>query len=234
MDCDEKHLDLIKNEVLSDLQSLVSRLDCRRLSAFNRGYLSYLEDPFSKFVLDEKSGWDRIVGFYAFERGDTCKGILDVGTFIPYYPAVLKKWGYQVEVIEKMSLYGEGYEPIIDYLDKQEIKIHNIDIINDPIDALPKGYDVLLIALLEHLNGSPRPLIEKIKTLMDEDSLLYIGVPNICKLQNIIRMLRGKSPLPSYHNYFFSSYPFEGHNREMTLKELCLLCRFSSLKVTRK
>ena len=67
------------------------------------------------------------------------------------------------------------------------------------------------------MNGSPKKLIDKIKLLMDKDSLLYIHVPNICKLSNMVSILRGKSLLPSYENYFFSLYPFEGHNREMTL-----------------
>lgn len=102
------------------------------------------------------------------------------------------------------------------------------------MSSLPKGYDILLIALLEHLNGSPKELIAKIKSLMDQDSLLYIHVPNICKLSNIISIIRGKSPLPPYKDYFFSRYPFEGHNREMTLDELLLLCKFSSLEIVEK
>lgn len=69
---------------------------------------------------------------------------------------------------------------------------------------------------------------------MGQNSLLYIHVPNICKLSNIISVIRGKSPLPSYRDYFFSGYPFEGHNREMTLEELLLLCKFSSLKIIEK
>jgi len=50
----------------------------------------------------------------------------------------------------------------------------------------------------------------------------------------LLIILRGKSLLPLYENYYFSSYPFEGHNREMTLEELLLLCKYSSLEVVEK
>ncbi|PKP61717.1 hypothetical protein CVT91_02165 [Candidatus Atribacteria bacterium HGW-Atribacteria-1] len=227
-------LDLIKQEVLSDLKSLVLKIDLDRLSIYNKGYLSYKKDPYKMFVLNELTNWNKIIDFYNFRRGVDCKGILDIGTFIPFYPVVLKKIGYKVEVVEKVSLYGKSFDPILEYLIKQNIKIYNIDIIKDPINSLPKGFDILLIAILEHLNGSPKSLIDKIKLLIVKNSLLYIHVPNICKLSNVINILRGKSLLPSYENYYFSSYPFEGHNREMTLEELLLLCKYSSLEVVEK
>jgi len=234
MQIDKNKLDLIKKEVLSDLKTLVEEIDIKRLSKFNRGYLRYEKNPYENFVLNELDTWNKIIDFYAFQRSNDCKGILDIGTFIPYYPTVLKKIGYQVEVVEKISLYGKSYNPILEYLNSQDIKVHNIDILADDVAFLPKGYDILLIAILEHLNGSPRDLIDKIKSLMDQNSLLYIHVPNICKLSNIINAIRGKSPLPPYNDYFFSEYPFEGHNREMTLDELLLLCKFSSLEIVEK
>lgn len=224
-------LEKIKEEVKADLKTLVEKIDIDTLSIFNKGYLSYKENPYKMFVLNEISVWNKIIDFYAFRRGNSCKGILDIGSFIPFYPVVLKKLGYQVEVIEKIDLYGSSYTPILEYLSSQGIKLHNIDIIKDATNLLPKGYDILLIALLEHLNGSPQELIDKIKLLMNQDSLLYIHVPNICKLNNVIAMLKGRSPLPLYKDYYFSGYPFEGHNREMTLEELILLCNFSSLEI---
>lgn len=227
-------LEKIKEEVKSDLKILVEKLDIDTLSTFNKGYLSYKENPYKSFILNEISVWNKIIDFYAFRRGNMEGGILDIGSFIPYYPVVLKKLGYQVEVIEKIDLYGSSYTPILEYLSQQGIKLHNIDIIKDSTRLLPKGYDILLIALLEHLNGSPQELINKIKSLMNQDSLLYIHVPNVCKLNNVITMLRGKSPLPTYRDYYFSGYPFEGHNREMTLEELILLCKFSSLEIVER
>ena len=234
IDINRKILDSIKQEVFLDMKKLVKKIDWKEFSTFNRGYIHYQKDPYSKFLLAELPVWNKVIDFYAFQRGGNCKKILDIGTFFPYYPAVLKKLGYQIEVVEMVSLYGRAYDPILKYLNSRDIKVHNIDIIKDSIDSLPVGVDVLLIAILEHLNGSPRLLIDKIKSLMDSNSLLYIHVPNICKLSNVISIVRGKSLLPSYEDYFFSEYPFEGHNREMTLDELLLLCKFSSLEVVEK
>jgi hypothetical protein len=39
-------------------------------------------------------------------------------------------------------------------------------------------------------------------------------------LSKRLRLLKGTSPLPDYPGYFTSSYPFMGHNREMTVAEV--------------
>ncbi len=231
IEINSKNLDSIKQEVFLDMKELVEKINWTEFSTFNRGFLHYQKDPYSMFLLAEIPAWNKVIDFYAFQRGSNCKIILDIGTFIPYYPTVLKRLGYQIEVVEKVDLYGCAYDPILKYLNSQDIKVHNLDIIKDPIATLPVGVDVLLIAILEHLNGSPRLLMNKIKSLMDSNSLLYIHVPNICKISNVISTIRGKSLLPPYEDYYYSEYPFSGHNREMTLKELQLLCNYSSLEI---
>ena len=229
-----KNLESIKQEVFLDMKELVEKINWTEFSTFNRGFLHYQKDPYSMFLLAELPVWNKVIDFYAFQRGSNCKIILDIGTFIPYYPTVLKRLGYQIEVVEKVNLYGSAYDPILEYLNSQDIKVHNLDITKDPMASLPVGVDVLLIAVLEHLNGSPRLLMNKIKSLMDSNSLLYLHVPSICKLSNVISIIRGKSLLPAYEDYYYSEYPFSGHNREMTLDELLLLCKFSSLEVFEK
>ena len=149
------NLNLVKKEVSFDLKTLVEKIDIDELSTFNKGYLKYRNDPYKMFVSNELDTWNRIIDFYAFRRRNDCRGILDIGTFIPFYPVVLKKIGYQVEVIEKVSLYGEAYKPILEYLNSQGIRVHDIDIIKESIDSLPRDFDFLLIAILEHLNGVP-------------------------------------------------------------------------------
>lgn len=133
---DKKSLELIKKEVLLDLMGLVEKIDLDILSTFNKGYLSYRKDPYRMFVLNELDVWNKIIDFYVFQRGNNCKGILDIGTFIPFYPVVLEKIGYPVGVVEKISLYGKAYEPVLEYLNSQNIKVHNIDIIKEDVSLL--------------------------------------------------------------------------------------------------
>ena len=209
-------------EVLEDMKTLVSKLNLEDMGSFNYGYRGY---AYKDFVLDQKWHWDRIIDFY---KDRECNGIIDIGTFVtPYYPVVLKRMGFNVEVVEKTSLYGRSYEPVAEYLYKNDIRLHDMDIMTEKLDN-SKSYDVVALSILEHLNGSPKTLIEN---SMGPDSLIYIMVPNMCRFYNVTGMLTGRSPLPAYRNYYYSKYPFEGHNRPMTLKELKLLAGFAGLKI---
>jgi len=231
MERDCRKLSSIKRDVLCDMSRLVDQVDWHALGEHNHAYRAYERQPYEKLIAAELPVWDRVIDFFVNRRQVACRGILDVGTFFPYYPTVFKRLGYPTEVVEKSALYGTGYDPIKRYTVEQGIRFHDMDIISDPTDDLPRGYDVLLCAVLEHLNGSPRVLLEKLKALMSADSVIYILVPNMCSIGRVWSMIRGRSPLPSYEAYWHSSYPFEGHNREMTLEELRTLCKLASLKI---
>ena len=58
-------------------------------------------------------------------------------------------------------------------------------------------------------------------------------MPNIATLWHRLQFLRGVSPLPDYRDYLHSSYPFAGHNREMTVGEVRMLLDAAGLAVDR-
>lgn len=216
--------DVIKalRETRDELSPFLVNLDFRVFSKYNIGYLRYQKDPATYFI-DLESNRFLYTANYIYTNFPPSSKILDVGVFIPVLPIMFSKLGYQVEAVEKLSLYEDTLDEILKFLSsKYNIKVHNIDIIHgDPV-ILNNQFDiVLLMAILEHLNGSPKSLLEKCKAFLRSSGFLFIDVPNIASIsKRIAFFFKGKSPLPEYSDYFLSDYPFEGHNREYSFSEL--------------
>ncbi len=111
--------------------------------------------------------------------------------------------------------------------------MHDLDILSDDMVRLEYNDVVLLMAVIEHLNGSPRRLINNVRKIMKPDALLFSEVPNISEFSKRIRMMFGHSPLPQYKDYFYSEYPYAGHNREMTVEEVRFLFENCVFKLCR-
>jgi SAM-dependent methyltransferase len=205
-------------EVEHDLIELVRCVDLARVSRFNAGYRRYESDRYAHFVTAERRRFRRtICQVTSRRRGGR---ILDIGCFIPYVSLTLARLGYEVSVIDKYDFYGAAFKSAMQSLcSRYEVLLLDSDIIQDNLDI--GTYDeVLCLAVIEHLNGSPRRLLRKIAGLMARDGTLEIEIPNICEITKRIRFLFGRSPLPDYSDYFESDYPFIGHNREMTIHEV--------------
>jgi 2-polyprenyl-3-methyl-5-hydroxy-6-metoxy-1,4-benzoquinol methylase len=213
---------LSSQEARNELSPLLEDLDFRIFSKYNIGYLRYQKDP-TRYFIDMEINRFLYTANYINANFPKTTRILDIGVFIPVLPIMLAKLGYQVEAIEKLSLYENTLDTIIEFVGtKYNVKIHDIDIINGNSAMLKNRFDiVLLMAVLEHLNGSPKRLLEKCKNLLRPSGFLFVDGPNIASMpKRISFLIKGKSPLPEYSDYFLSEYPFEGHNREYSLNEL--------------
>jgi len=133
---------------------------------------------------------------------------------------MLENLGFEVVTIEKHSFYAGEYEKIADGLKNRGIRFLDLDILADP---LPTGFDaVLLLAVIEHLNGTPRFLLQKCGMMLNNpSSLFFLGVPNAAYLWKRLRFLvKGKAPFPDIEHVYWSDYPFAGHNREYTTSDV--------------
>jgi 2-polyprenyl-3-methyl-5-hydroxy-6-metoxy-1,4-benzoquinol methylase len=210
------------HEARTELSPLLKKLDFRVFSRYNIGYLKYQQDPVAYFIDAEIERFLHTANYINAVYPKYTK-ILDIGIFIPILPITLAKLGYQVEAIEKLALYENSLDPILEYVQNTyKVQIHDIDIISGDISKLNSLFDiVLLMAILEHLNGSPKRLLERCKEILKPSGNLFVEVPNIANISKRISFfLKGKSPFPEYSDYFLSEYPFEGHNREYTFREL--------------
>lgn len=90
-----------------------------------------------------------------------------------------------------------------------------------------------LLAVLEHLTGSPKLLLSKIFKLLKDDGDFVFVVPNQARLAKRISLLFGYSVMPPYEDYFDSEYPFEGHHREYVFSEVNYMMNKSNFYVTK-
>lgn len=209
-------------ETREELTPVLQNLDYRALSKYNYGYLKYQRDP-SLYFIDAEINRFLYSAEYINKNFPKTAKILDIGLFVPVLPIVLTKLGFQIEAIEKLSLYEDALDPILEFIEtKYKFTVHNIDIINDDISQFKKEYDlVLLMAILEHLNGSPKKLLEICRELLSLSGSLMVEVPNVASLSRRLAFLfKGNPPFPDFQDYFLSDYPFEGHNREYNSREL--------------
>lgn len=217
-------------EVDSKIQPFIESLDIELLSLKNPHYKHVSKDRFKYLVETQKKRY--LLALDLITREGTEGSICDIGCFIPWLPVALSHLGYQVKIVDRYEYYGSAFKDAISGLaDRENIQVHELDILSNELDSLWKNEVVLLMAVVEHLNGSPLKLMEKIGQIISKDGFLLFEVPNIVSAFNRIRTFRGLSPLPEYSEYLDSAYPFSGHNREMTVQEVRYLLKKSGFHV---
>ena len=150
--------------------------------------------------------------------------VCDYGCMLPFLPTALSLLGYSVTIVDRYDYYGAEFKNSIEkYCIENELKIVDLDILNDPFDSIKKSDISLNLAVVEHLNGSPKQFFNKIRNRTKDNGFFIFDVPNIANFVKRIRSLIGYSPLDDYKDYLEAPYPYMGHNREMTVNEVKIL-----------
>jgi SAM-dependent methyltransferase len=217
-------------EVDESVRALVGAVNVDDLARHNAGYRAYAEDPYGSLIDNEKARYLRALETVTSEAG--ARTVSDYGTFIPYLPVALARLGYRVQVVEKFSVYGASFRRALDQVaGRAGFEVFDLDILEDSFDVIPSADVALLMAVVEHLNGSPRALLEKVRGRLNPSGMLLFEVPNVAEGIKRLRALAGQSPLPDYTAYLDSAYPYMGHNREMTVDEVRYLLERTGYRV---
>ena len=85
----------------------------------------------------------------------------------------------------------------------------------------PENYfDGCIISnVIEHLNESPRDLLNNAGLFVREGGYLFVTMPNSVNLRKRLSVLRGKSNYPSVQMFYHCIGSWRGHVREYTLPE---------------
>lgn len=214
----------VRREMLEYLREklapALNKVDLSDLSRHNTSYRHYgctVEERFRNFVETEFAHFDRYFS-WAVRNLSPGRRILEVGCFIPILPLGLQKLGFEVTVVEKASMYGPSFGAVRELCERNNIRFLDMDIVDRP-SQMPTAPVISLINVVEHLNGSPRGLLQAIASKLELGGYLLFSVPNVASIGRRLALLRGRSPFPLYEDYWQSEYPFAGHNREYTLEE---------------
>jgi 2-polyprenyl-3-methyl-5-hydroxy-6-metoxy-1,4-benzoquinol methylase len=171
----------------------------------------------------ENSLRSRMAAALAFTRNGS---LFDVGAYINIYPVVLSLLGLTVTVLDNYAqrrLSEAEREKIETVLDTVYARA-GIKVINENAYTAQIGleeYDVVsAFEVLEHLVDSPRAVVENIYIALRHGGRFVCTVPNIARLGSRLRVLCGRSVLPSYDAFYQDGAPFLGHRREMTIGEV--------------
>lgn len=190
------------------------------LGRHNRAYSRiYADHRFERFVEAEWPYYARVLEWYR-QHVPAGSSVLEIGTFVPVIPLLLAWDGYRVTTVEKLSLYGDALNPMVELLKQHEVTFLNADIMEETFD--PGLFDAVnLLAVVEHLLGSPKNLLARIHGMLRPGGVLVFTVPNQARLVRRLGLLFGGiSVHGDYGDYFESEYPYEGHHREYTRSEV--------------
>ena len=208
-------------ETRDELEPLLKRLDIDKISKHNRGYMKYAKNPTKYFIDGELRRYIYTVNYI---KSNFTKqiSILDFGLFIPVVPIALTKIGFTVCAVENLKYYDGALDEIIKLCStRYNIEVVDLNIFEENINSVSKFDLVLLLAVLEHLNGTPRFLLDRVKSVLRAGGSVIVEVPNAVSLRKrLIFLFKSKVVFSEFEDYYESEYPFSGHNREYTIADL--------------
>ena len=72
----------------------------------------------------------------------------------------------------------------------------------------------MLNDVIEHLHNSPRSILLALLEALKDEGVLLITVPNAGNIRKRLDLLRGKTNLPPFSQYYWHPDPWRGHVRE--------------------
>jgi SAM-dependent methyltransferase len=178
-------------------------------------------DEFARYLEKE---WRRFL--FTWHLCRHAKGrALEIGA-APYFTTAILLEFTQLEVV--MSNYALGHEKVGRDMvcwtpprsSDEVVHVMSHDLFNVESDVLPYPdghFDLVLFCeVLEHLTEDPMRALIEIRRVLKPTGRLVLTTPNAAALQNVFKMLMGKSVADRYSAYG----PYGRHNREYTRKEV--------------
>ncbi|MCA8923864.1 MAG: class I SAM-dependent methyltransferase [Planctomycetes bacterium] len=152
------------------------------------------------------------------------RSVLEIGAFFGVVCICAAKLGFYTvaaDIPEYMSLKEQQ-----DRFGNHGIEVAEVRLEDYVMPFEDERFDaVIMCEVLEHLNFNPLPLIKEINRIGAPNSLFYLSLPNLAKLGNRMKLVRGVSNLTPIQDYFNQLDPTKieianGHWREYTAAEI--------------
>jgi len=139
--------------------------------------------------------------------------ILDFGAGGMDKTAVLAAMGYRCyavdDLVDEWHRLGDNYQKLMGFAERFGIEFHNdLNFRTPPLDM------VMLHDVLEHLDNSPRELLNQLLRMVRPGGYLFVTVPNAANIRKRISALLGRTIHPPYDMYYWCPGEWRGHVRE--------------------
>lgn len=156
--------------------------------------------------------------------------LLEVGGFLGVFPLALARLGFRVTVAERYDLYDGALDGVRALLLEAGARVWDVDFTSAEVSAEQYGV-VVNMAMVEHVAGSPRQLMENLRRCCS--GCLLLEVPNLAYGYKRWQLLRGQTIHPPLREVYESAIPFTGHHREYTATDLRELLELSGFRLER-
>ena len=200
-------------------------MDANELKTIVRGYAGESLLPWEEHYLD----------YHAARYLDTLKilgpgrgeHLLDVGAFPGHLTVAAHHLGFKVDGLTGRAESTPSLQMIVDRLDRQGISMALADVESEPFPFPDESFDVVLASeIIEHLHYNPYRLLRESFRVLKPGGRILITTPNINRLENLIRMIRGRTIHSEISGRFyesFSSILSARHIREYSASDLAYM-----------
>ncbi|HIL02977.1 MAG TPA: methyltransferase domain-containing protein, partial [Candidatus Thioglobus autotrophicus] len=121
-------------------------------------------------------------------------------------------------------------EKIFEFLKKIGIKCIDPGDIRESCHK--SSFDMIMLNdVIEHLHESPKDILLLLLSLLKDDGVLFITVPNAGNIKKRLNLLTGGTNLPSFEAYYWYPGLWRGHIREYVYNDLIELSSFLDLDI---
>jgi SAM-dependent methyltransferase len=119
-------------------------------------------------------------------------------------------------------------DPVTAQADTYPFTYSHFNIERDPFPFSDGQFDLVLCCeIIEHLQVDPIRMLREIKRVLKPSGHLVLTTPNVCRLENVCRMIAGANIYDPYSGYG----AYGRHNREYNRHELALLLDYCGFDI---
>ena len=121
------------------------------------------------------------------------------------------------------------YEDLDHSKKNENLKFQHFNVEKDFFPYKDDEFDLVIFAeIIEHLLNDPCSVLREIKRVLKTGGTLVLTTPNVARLENVARLIRGANIYDPYSGYG----PYGRHNREYNRYELEQLLKFEGFNPT--
>ena len=155
--------------------------------------------------------------------------VLDAGTGLGVIPLTLNRLGIEAFACDHPR--EERFRPLFQV---EGIPYQSVDFMQGELPYPNEFFNVVIFKdVIEHFPFSPKQTLEGFHRILRPEGFLFLVTPNLARLSSRVRLLLGKSVHPPADLFFNSEFPFHGHYREYTVRELKRILNSVKFRVLR-